>query len=72
LSATEGRIDHLVQGPVLQITINRPAKRNGFTPAMFAQLAKAYSLLDDSPDLRVGVLCAAGEHFTAGLDLPSF
>ena len=72
MSATDGRIDHQVQGPVLQITINRPAKRNGFTPAMFAQLAKAYSLLDDSPDLRVGVLCAAGEHFTAGLDLPSF
>lgn len=67
-----GRIDHEVQGHVLVITINRPAKRNGFTPDMLAQLAKAYSLLEDDPSLRVGVLCAAGAHFTAGLDLPTF
>ena len=39
---------------------------------MFDQLAKAYSLLEDDAQLRVGVLCAAGEHFTAGLDLPTF
>jgi 1,4-dihydroxy-2-naphthoyl-CoA synthase len=39
---------------------------------MYAQLARAYSLLDDTPALRVGVLCAAGAHFTAGLDLPTF
>lgn len=69
---TQGRIDHEVHGHVLVITINRPAKRNGFTPAMFDQLAKAYSLLEDDAQLRVGVLCAAGEHFTAGLDLPTF
>ena len=67
-----GRIDHEVQNHVLLITINRPAKRNGFTPAMLAQLAQAYSRLEDDPQLRVGVLCAAGEHFTAGLDLPTF
>ena len=67
-----GRIDHEVQNHVLLITINRPAKRNGFTPAMLAQLAQAYSRLEDDPQLRVGVLCAAGEHFTAGLELPTF
>jgi enoyl-CoA hydratase/carnithine racemase len=67
-----GRIDHEVQGHVLVITINRPAKRNGFTPHMLSQLAKAYSLLEDDPALRVGLLCAAGAHFTAGLDLPTF
>ncbi len=69
---TQGRIDHEVQGHVLVITINRPTKRNGFTPAMLAQLAQAYSLLEDDAQLRVGVLCAAGDHFTAGLDLPTF
>jgi enoyl-CoA hydratase/carnithine racemase len=70
--ASNGQIDHEIQGSILVITINRPNKRNGFTPHMYAQLAQAYSLLDDTPALRVGVLCAAGEHFTAGLDLPSF
>lgn len=68
----EGRITTEVRGPLLLMQIDRPAKRNGFTPAMFQQLAAAYTRLDDSPELRVGVLHAAGAHFTAGLDLPSF
>ena len=67
----EGQIDCTVHGAVLQICINRPAKRNGFTPKMFQELGEAYTRLDDDPDLRVGVLCAAGDHFTAGLDLPA-
>ena len=60
-----------VRGHVLVIGINRPSKRNGFTPTMFRELAEAYTRLDDDPALRVGVLCAAGAHFTAGLDLPA-
>lgn len=68
----EGRIVTETRGPLLLIGIDRPAKRNGFTPAMFRQLAEAYTRLDDEPALRVGVLHALGEHFTAGLDLPSF
>lgn len=66
----EGSIHCEVRGHVLLIGINRPAKRNGWTPAMFQQLAEAYTRLDDDPDLRVGVLHAFGAHFTAGLDLP--
>ncbi|WP_066270766.1 crotonase/enoyl-CoA hydratase family protein [Hydrogenophaga palleronii] len=71
-SPGEGRIRTEVQGPLLLIGIDRAAKRNGFTPAMMQALAEAYTRLDDDPDLRVGVLHAIGEHFTAGLDLPSF
>ena len=67
----EGCIDTQVLGHVLLIGINRPAKRNGWTPPMFRQLAEAYTRLDDDPDLRVGVLHAFGDHFTAGLDLPT-
>lgn len=67
----EGDIDCIVDGAVLLIGINRPAKRNGFTPRMFRQLGEAYTRLDDDPALRVGVLHAAGAHFTAGLDLPT-
>ncbi|MBM3398082.1 MAG: crotonase/enoyl-CoA hydratase family protein [Betaproteobacteria bacterium] len=67
----EGQIDCTVHGAVLQICINRPAKRNGFTPKMFRELGEAYTRLDDDHSLRVGVLCAAGAHFTAGLDLPT-
>ena len=67
----EGSIDCHVDGHVLRIAINRPAKRNGFTPKMFRELGEAYTRLDDDPALRVGVLCAEGGHFTAGLDLPT-
>lgn len=71
-SPPEGRITTEAQGHVLRIGIDRPAKRNGFTPAMLRALAEAYTRLDDDPALRVGVLHAHGDHFTAGLDLPSF
>jgi enoyl-CoA hydratase len=67
----EGTITTERRGPLLLIGINRPAKRNGFTPRMFRELAEAYTLLDDEPALRVGVLFAHGDHFTAGLDLPT-
>ncbi len=67
----EGSIDSSVMNGVLQIAINRPAKRNGFTPKMFRELGEAYTRLDDDPALRVGLLCAEGAHFTAGLDLPT-
>ncbi|OOG45354.1 crotonase/enoyl-CoA hydratase family protein [Polaromonas sp. A23] len=69
--SAEGSIDCTVQGSLLLIAINRPAKRNGFTPKMFRELGQAYTRLDDDPALRVGVLHAVGEHFTAGLDLPT-
>ena len=55
---------------LLFIGIDRPAKRNGFTPAMADALADAYTTLEHDPALRVGVVYAEGAHFTAGLDLP--
>ncbi len=70
--AIDGRIDCTVRGSLLLIGINRPDKRNGFTPAMLEGLAKAYTRMDDDDSLRVGVLHAMGGHFTAGLDLPAF
>src|SRR5690242_19300050 len=67
----EGSIDCEVRGHLLLIGINRPAKRNGFTPKMFRELGEAYTRLDEDAALRVGVLHAMGDHFTAGLDLPT-
>ncbi|RYF40612.1 MAG: crotonase/enoyl-CoA hydratase family protein [Comamonadaceae bacterium] len=71
LTPAEGCITTERRGALLLVGINRPAKRNGFTPRMFRELGEAYSLLDDDPQLRVGVLHAHGPHFTAGLDLPT-
>ena len=57
---------------VLTIGLNRPAKRNGFTREMLHDLGRAYAELQNDASLRCGVLFAMGDHFTAGLDLPSF
>jgi enoyl-CoA hydratase/carnithine racemase len=54
---------------VLLIGLNRVNKRNAFDPAMFEELAAAYTVLENDTDARCGVLFAHGEHFTAGLDL---
>lgn len=54
---------------VLLIGLNRPAKRNAADWSMLQQLALAYGHLDRDPGLRVGLVFAHGDHFTAGLDL---
>lgn len=56
-------------GAVLRIGLDRPEKRNAADYAMLQELALAYGLLDGDPTLRVGLVHAIGEHFTAGLDL---
>ncbi|MCA9509148.1 MAG: crotonase/enoyl-CoA hydratase family protein [Myxococcota bacterium] len=66
----EGRITTEVRGPLLLVGIDRVAKRNGFTPAMYDALADALTRLDEDDALRAGVVFAHGDHFTAGLDLP--
>lgn len=57
------------RGSVLLIGLNRPEKRNAADLAMLHQLARAYTQLHTDPGLRVGVVHALGDHFTAGLDL---
>jgi enoyl-CoA hydratase len=57
------------RGHVLLIGINRPEKYNAMNLEAIDQLAAAYQLLEDSPHLRVGVVHAHGNHFSAGLDL---
>lgn len=59
-------------GHLLVITVDRSEKMNGFTPEMFDGLADAMAELDQAPELWVGVLTFAGEHTTAGLDMPRF
>ena len=63
------RITVDVEGHVLLIGVNRPEKRNAFDLATIGELADAYARLGTDDDLRVGVLYAHGEHFSAGLDL---
>ncbi len=65
----ESKISIERRGHILLIGLNRPAKRNAFDRQMLDELATAYAQLEDSDDVRCGVLYAEGEMFTAGLDL---
>ena len=67
-----GRVRNETHGHVLKIIIDNAAKRNAFSPEMMDQLSDALTRLDDTEELRVGVVCAEGDHFTAGLDMPKF
>ena len=60
------------EGPVLVVTINRPAVRNALDRAASEAIARAMDELDADPALTIGILTGAGGHFCAGMDLKAF
>jgi enoyl-CoA hydratase/carnithine racemase len=72
MSDNQPRVYSEVHDHILKIVIDNPAKKNAFVPAMMEELSEAMTELDRNPELWVGVLCATGDHFTAGLDMPKF
>jgi enoyl-CoA hydratase len=54
------------------ITINRPDARNALDKAVGEGVAAAIDELEESDELRVGVLTGAGGTFSAGMDLKAF
>lgn len=70
--STDGQVRAQAEAHILTITIDRPAKYNGFTPKMLAELAAAYTRLEREDELWCAVLQAEGKHFTAGLELSKF
>jgi enoyl-CoA hydratase/carnithine racemase len=59
-------------GRVLKIVVDNVRKKNAFVPEMMVALAEALTAFDRDDEQWVAVLCAAGEHTTAGLDMPKF
>lgn len=57
------------RGPVLVVSLDRERKRNAINPGMTAGLDRAMNLLEDDPELRVGVLQGSATAFSAGTDL---
>lgn len=56
-------------GHVVVVTMNRPERRNAWSPEMLAGMREAWDLIDGDDDVRVGVLTGAGGTFCAGMDL---
>src|SRR6266850_6412974 len=66
---TDGCILTRREGAILVITIDRPAKLNGFSAVMLDELSEAFTQMENDTAVRCGVLCANGKNFTAGLEL---
>ncbi len=62
----------VVDKHILVMTVDRVEKKNAFTPKIMTELSVALTRLDEDDDLFVGVLAFAGEHTTAGLEMPLF
>ncbi|HEY9310991.1 enoyl-CoA hydratase/isomerase family protein [Williamsia sp.] len=57
------------EGPIGWCTIDRPAARNAFTPAMYYGLKRAVRLVNSDPDLAALIITGAGDVFAPGGDL---
>lgn len=68
----EGRVTMRTEGHVAIVQVENEAKKNAFTPEMVVQLSDHFTAFDDDDNLWAMVFCAAGEHTTAGLDMPKF
>lgn len=67
-----GQVTMRTEDRIAVITVDNQAKRNSYTPEMMEQLATHLTAFDKDDDLWVAVFCSAGEHTTAGLDMPKF
>jgi enoyl-CoA hydratase len=56
-------------GPILQLTLNRPHRFNAFTGTMLATIADACAEASTDDDIRCIVLTGAGGNFSSGADL---
>lgn len=57
------------EGGTLIVTLNRPEKKNAFSPEMLLGMYKAWRLLDEDDTLMCAILTANGDTFCAGMDL---
>ena len=69
MTPTFERIRFEVQHQVATLTLDNPAKRNAFDPAMREEIAQVVSLVRKDRDIRALILTGAGEHFCSGGDL---
>ena len=56
-------------GPIAWLILNRPEKLNAMGLDFFDRVARYFTEFDEDPEVRVAVIKAEGESFTAGIDL---
>jgi enoyl-CoA hydratase/carnithine racemase len=61
-----------MDGGILKIELNRPQKRNALTLDMYTQSAELLNRAQTKPEIRVVLVSAAGDNYSAGNDLQDF
>jgi len=61
-----------IEGHICVISLDNAAKKNAITPALMSQLSTQLTTFEDDNNLWVAIIDPAGEHTTAGLDMPKF
>ena len=69
---SEPSVEVNLNGPILEVAINRPERRNALTHAMYEALAGALVRAASDDAVRVVLFHGLGGHFTAGNDLGEF
>jgi hypothetical protein len=67
--------EHIKKGKgtgILTLVMDRPTKKNALTDAMYRALADALEESERDPEVRVVMLRAEGDTFTAGNDIGEF
>lgn len=62
----------LRDGALVEVRMNRPAKKNALTDAMYGAMADAILAAGADTEVRAVLISAEGEMFTAGNDLADF
>ena len=66
----EVRLEREQHGTVAVLLLDRPAKRNAMTMAMYAEISRLLREIDEDDRIRVGIIHGTGgKAFTAGADL---
>jgi enoyl-CoA hydratase/carnithine racemase len=61
-----------LNGGILKIELNRPQKRNALTLDMYTEFAALLNRAQTKPEIRVVLVSAAGDNYSAGNDLQDF
>lgn len=54
---------------VALVRLNRPEKANAMNAAMWQDIRKAFTWIDETAEARVAIIEGEGKHFTSGIDL---
>ncbi|MBN8432447.1 enoyl-CoA hydratase [Microbulbifer salipaludis] len=72
MQSTCAEIQAQLSDRVLEITINRPERKNALTMAMYSAMAELLNSAASDPGVRVVILTGTGGVFTSGNDLGDF